>query len=1050
MKEIYLDELTGCYNRRFLRYWIDNEIKRANRYSTKFALILLDIDNFRDINNNFGHLEGDRALIEFTEFLRKNVREVDSLVRYGGDEFIILVPNTDTKGTIELTQRIFSNLNETNILDHKIRCSIGFSVFPDDGTSAEAIINHADNLMYQAKKQGKNRIGVKQKIIRKLQIPSPVTVGREDEAHWCLTQLKEYNTIFVAGEIGVGKTRLVLDIKDRLNTEIILRGNAYAALSSVPYHPFKNMFSELINKHFALVQRVFKQIPEIYQAEVMKLMPAEGILKAVQIEGLDKYRLYNAVTEFILKMSHMGSPNITMLLLDDLHWMDRPSCELLDFVIRSIKNNIKIFGTYRVEEIKASHFTEFLGIWAREKFYTQISVSPLNEKQSFQLLEAIMGSTPQSAAKFIYHESGGNPFYIEEIVRELERQKKLYWNGREWVFLKQLEVTIPRSIEETIKRKLKFLDPEIRQFLEIAAVFGQEFVADIIAMASKRNVGEILHAIDVLRRSGFVKERPGENFFFSEDIVRQIVYKNIERADLMHYHRLVGETIENFYRGSIPNYFEQLALHFTYANDAQKALDYSKKAAVKAKGNYAHNLAIKFFENALKYEDDIEEIFNIKFALAEIHSLTGSYKKAIEELNTCLKINSSSHKVYEELGKAYQHIGNYKKSLKYYRQGLRLVQGTDIAYNLRLSISWVYTRLGQHLRAKKECEKLLKKKKQMKNQYIGSAYNVLGVVYLRLLQFNKAELYFKKALKIREEIGNKRSVAACYINLAITYHEKFNIKACEDYYKKALDINQEIGYQGGTVTALLDLGALYADYNIPKAEEYYLKALSLSKLIGAKRHTVLLHNNLGDTARHRLMPDQAISNYKRALKLAKEIKSAEALIYTHISMSEFYRDKGKIKKGKYHLDAALRIANKINLKYYTLLCMMEELNYLLLSRNVKKLTSLSAKLLAQSKSVHNLNYKIYGLIYRARVMVNLKQYSKAHAYYDKAFNYVKSLPKNRFVGEIYYFKGIAYKKEHKLKAALKMFVQANRIFEAVGNLRYLEKIEAEIAKTHVK
>jgi tetratricopeptide (TPR) repeat protein len=276
-----------------------------------------------------------------------------------------------------------------------------------------------------------------------------------------------------------------------------------------------------------------------------------------------------------------------------------------------------------------------------------------------------------------------------------------------------------------------------------------------------------------------------------------------------------------------------------------------------------------------------------------------------------------------------------------------------------------------------------------------------------------------------------------------------NVKACEDYYKKALKINQEIGYQGGTVTALLDLGALYADYDLQKAEEYYLKALSISKIIGTKRHTILLFNNLGDTARHRLMDDQAIAYYKRSLKLAKEIKSPEGVIYANVSMSEFYRDKGQIKNGKRHLISAQRIAAKMNLKYYTLLCMMEELNYLLLAQDVKKLRVQSKKLLTQSRSVHNLNYKIYGFIYRGRVMVKLKQYVRAHYYYNKAYNFVKSLPKNRYAGEIFYSKGIAYKKENKLKDALRMFVQASRIFESVGNLRFLDKIEEEIAKTYI-
>ncbi|UCG90929.1 MAG: diguanylate cyclase, partial [candidate division WOR-3 bacterium] len=445
MKGIYFDELTDCYNRRFLPYWIDNEIKRANRFATKFGLILLDIDDFRNINNTFGHLEGDNVLIEFTQFIRKNIREVDSLVRYGGDEFIVLVPNTTTKGIIDLAHRILNNINNVEIANHKVTCSIGFAIFPDDGTTMDTLISQADNLMYQAKQQGKNRIGLKQEIIKKLLIPSPVTIGRDDESQWCLNQLQDYNTIFIGGEAGVGKTRLVLELKERLKNSFALRGNAYAALSFVPYHPFKNMFQELMSRDFALAQHTFRRMPDVNQSELMKLLPSEQMTKIVQTEGLDKYRLFNAVKEFMLNIAEFILPNYIILLMDDLHWIDRQSCELLDFLIRSFDTNIKVFGTYRTEEIKHSQFSYFWGVWAREKLYTDMTLSPLNESQSKQLLEAIMGTIPEDIAAFVYQQSGGNPFYIEEILRELDQKKKIYWNGKEWVFVKELAVAIPSS-----------------------------------------------------------------------------------------------------------------------------------------------------------------------------------------------------------------------------------------------------------------------------------------------------------------------------------------------------------------------------------------------------------------------------------------------------------------------------------------------------------------------------------------------------------------------------------------------------------------------------
>ena len=1050
MKEIYLDELTGCYNRRFFHYWTDNEIKRANRYATKFALILIDIDNFRNINNNFGHLEGDKVLIEFTDFLKKCMREVDSVVRYGGDEFIILVPNAIAEGTVALAQRLLAQLNKAEILNHKIQCSIGFALFPSDGTTVEELLGYADNLMYQAKRQGKNQIGLQEEFIRKLQIPSPTTIGRDDEINWCVFQLKEYNAIFVSGEIGVGKTRTVLEIKNRLSTKNFLRGNAYAALSNVPYHPFTNMLDELLKNNFTLFQRVFKQMPEIYQAEVMKLLPAGGRLKSTKIEGLDKYRLYSAVTEFIIKMSQLTAPGATVILLDDVHWMDRASCELLDFLIRSIKDGIKIFGTYRVEEIKSSNFTQFLGIWSREKFYTQLTLSPLNEKQTNQLLKIIVGEVPQYATKYIYEESGGNPFFIEEILRELERQKKLFADGRAWVFAKNLEIIIPGSVEETIKRKLTFLNPEMKIFLEMIAVFGQEIIVDIIAMASKRNVGETLHAFDELTRLGFIKERAGENYFFGEDIVRHIVYKNIPRADLIEYHKSVGETIEYFYRSTIANYYEQLARHFTIAKDEQKALFYSKKAALKAHHNYAHNLAIDFYENALKYEKNPEEIFYIKFSIADTYYWTGDYDRAIQNLDDCLKINPRACKVYEQQGLVYAFTGDYKNSLRCYQAGLRCARGSEWEYRFRFHIAKVYMRRAQFVNALKECEETLKDQKKMKQLDLGFGYYIYGIVLSSLDRLEKAEFYLKKALKINRALDDKNLIAACYQNLALRYLRQFNLKVCEKYLSMALDIDEKIGYLGGKVIARINLGALFIDYDIPKAEDYYQKALTEAKLIGAKRHLVLLYNNLGNVYRVRGLEDQSINNFELGLKLAKEINYDEGIIFTHLSLSESYRDKNKIKIAKGHLRIARKIAEKLNIKQLITSCKMEELDYLLTTKNTKRVTLLSEKIDRALKLEHDLSRRIYGLIFKARVFAHLRKYRETHVCYKQAYSIIKSLPESVSAGEIHYFEGLAYMKEKNPKLAMLMFNKAKNIFEVVGHLRYLDKVKKEIEKIPVQ
>jgi len=1047
MKEIYRDELTNCYNRRYLHYWVENEMKRANRFDTKFALMLLDIDDFRMINNRFGHLEGDRVLVKFAEFLRASIREVDSVVRYGGDEFIILMPNSDAKGALDLGHRVLESLSKNDMRTHTIKCSIGFAVFPDDGTKLDVLLGHADNLLYQAKQQGKNRIGVKPEAIRRLRIPSPVTIGRDDETNWCLTQLKDHTTIFIAGEVGIGKTRLVLEIKDRLNTQVLARGNAYEALSSVAFHPFRNMYGELIEKDFSLVQQTFKVMAEVYQAELTKLIPAEGIIRPLHHEELDKYRLYHAVSEFFMKLSETVYPGTTMLLMDDLHWADRPSCELLDFLMRSAKPNVKILGTYRTEEIKNSPLSNYWGIWARERLYTQITLSPLSEVQSNQLIESIMGEVPPALAKALHHDSGGNPFFLEEILTEFHRRKKINWNGHEWVYAKNITVPIPSTVEETVKRKLNMLDPEVMNFVQIAAVYGQEFSPELVAAASKRNVGQIMEGIDELIRLGFVKSRTADTYFFSEDVVRQIVYKNIRRGDLVTYHGKVGEAIEVVFGNVISNYHEQLAHHFTQAKETSKSLAYAKKAAMKARDSYAHSLAIAFYEAALKHEDNIDEVFRINLELADIYALIGSYRKTLEQLGVCLKIDRHSFRVYEKLGNVYEKMGEYNRSLRSYEKGMKITQGTAAVYIFKAAAAWLYTRMGQYARAKVECEEMLRKKKQMSSQTLGDAYMILGVVLLRMGKFDRAEKYFKMGLKIRKSIGDKKNIAACYVDLGLNYQGKFDIKMSERFFNRALSIYQEVGYQEGILITLNNLGVMYASYDLPKAEAYCLEALSKAKLIGAKRTIVLLYNNLGMISYNRLMPENALSNFRKALKLAKEIDFYEGVIFASISMSELYREKGNMKRGRSYLQNALRVAREINVKFLIIDCLMEEIEYALRERQNKEAGRLVRRMTAQLRTERNVLYKIYNLMYRGRILVESKRHGKAQISYGLAYDYVKTLPENKISGEILYLRAVAYKKQGKYQEALKLFLEADRIFKKIGNLRFIDKTEKEIAGT---
>lgn len=153
------DPLTELPNRANLEEKLEYIISLSKRNNWNFALMFLDLDNFKDINDTLGHNIGDKLLIELGKKLRDNLRAEDTLARLGGDEFIILLPNTDPNEAKEVAQKILGIVYEPiSIGDNQltVSVSIGISIFPNDGTDKETLYKNADAAMYNAKSSGKN------------------------------------------------------------------------------------------------------------------------------------------------------------------------------------------------------------------------------------------------------------------------------------------------------------------------------------------------------------------------------------------------------------------------------------------------------------------------------------------------------------------------------------------------------------------------------------------------------------------------------------------------------------------------------------------------------------------------------------------------------------------------------------------------------------------------------------------------------------------------------------------------------------------------------
>ena len=166
------DRLTGLWNYGYLQHQLNEEIKRAARFNRHLSLVMADIDFFKEFNDNYGHLTGDKLLRDLAEILRKSCREVDVVSRYGGEEFAIILPETFKEKAYSSAERIRKLVSATHFYDQetktrkKVSISIGVASYPSDAQDKESLISSADKALYAAKDFGRNRVCMFSKELR--------------------------------------------------------------------------------------------------------------------------------------------------------------------------------------------------------------------------------------------------------------------------------------------------------------------------------------------------------------------------------------------------------------------------------------------------------------------------------------------------------------------------------------------------------------------------------------------------------------------------------------------------------------------------------------------------------------------------------------------------------------------------------------------------------------------------------------------------------------------------------------------------------------------
>ncbi|MHA2427403.1 MAG: ATP-binding protein, partial [Candidatus Hermodarchaeia archaeon] len=329
----------------------------------------------------------------------------------------------------------------------------------------------------------------------------------------------------------------------------------------------------------------------------------------------EKDRVFERVLQVLIDAS---KEDPLVLILEDIHWADVSSLQLLQYVARNTKEyRVMICCTYRPEEFddvgdkKIHPLREAIQRMSRYKLFTTIELKSLYKEEASDMLKNLMASPdlPGVFVDRIYKETEGNPFFIEEMLYSLIDQEVIRLHEGIWQIGEVSEIQIPPTIKDIVMLRINRLDNDLMDLIKYASVIGQNFDFNILGKTEDVQEETLITALENLEEKKLIKADSvnDEIYRFNHAMIREVVYNSLSPQRRRMVHGKVALAMEDYYKDNLKDVVFQLAYHYSNTKDYDKALEYSIKAGDTASSQFALDEALRYCQLALGAISHMEE-----------------------------------------------------------------------------------------------------------------------------------------------------------------------------------------------------------------------------------------------------------------------------------------------------------------------------------------------------------------------------------------------------------------------------------------------------------
>ena len=900
-----IDSLTGFHDRSHFESVGEEYLSREKPWS----LLMLDIDHFKLINDIYGHLTGDKVLKQAALTIQVNLKESDIAIRFGGDEFIVVLPDTDEEGALDLAQRLICEIKRISFMSGPhISISIGVSQSRVNDGSIMDLVSRSDKALYKAKETGRGKFYFFTEDVSGTDVPEIVfshLVGRRLELQKLRQLLEETVTdssrfAIISGEAGIGKTRLVNELLNYCDfmKSVVVRNSVMEHTQSEPFslliEPVRDAISRLSGSEFDTVRSAVEPV----HPATLDLFPE---LKATVIDDTIyfreerlKFRIFRDISVLIAAISSIHPVTIIM---DNMQWLTEPDLAILSFVARNTHNaNILYLCIMRRDETSEEIFNRLSSISSSLPLLNlELSKMTAEETKNLILFSVKDPNVPQQVQEFLTAQSGGNPLFLRELLKSCVDLGYISCSkSGEKNYNLPCDVKVPASIGQIITMQLSGISSEATELLKIVSLSPDQFTLSLLEGMTGRDRIELARRVDECIKSGIIEEIIDEDknlsFRFTYGAVRDYLSSDLpESLKLVYHQRMAAHFEESFVKGR-KDLLTAIAYHYSHSQDNSHAAEYALLAAEQAFNRGANVDAIHWYTvylNRMPAGSENTKLFSVYTNLGSLYSITGEVGKADSYLKMALEIASNSIElaaVNLRLGKNNFNRSLYPETLENYDEAVRICHEADSKNTL------IFRTLVETL---------------------------IETSFVHRLQgdYDEAFSCLDRTEKYMEEYGSEIPediLALYYTRKADAISELDSEDKALELYSKALEIYTKIYDLPGQATVLNNMHGIYSsqgDYT--KSLNTMEEVIRIDMKMDDKLGLAIGYYNIAEYYQEINMLDLAREYYDKYLNLNDTIRNELGIGYGRYGLGMLNWLEGELEKSRYFFDGALEVFEKL-------------------------------------------------------------------------------------------------------------------------------------------